>query len=216
MKVAVLSDTFGYLPKITKSYDIVIHCGNICPLMNGDIISIDAQMHWLDQSFCPWLKNIDSSVKVVCPGWSDNALSFLEPNFAHHIDGTYLRDESATFGKMIFHATPWVYPKNNFIDKKLRPAFCARNRTIYDSSLDKIPDNVNFLITRIPPLGILDKLNSNSIGDESIKKKMSKLKELRFHVFGSASDDSLGMIYKNEIVYINACTTEKGFVELTI
>jgi hypothetical protein len=160
MKIITTSDTFGVLPEIEESSDIFIHCGNFCPVLEKHQ-SLETQVRWLNEEFVPWLDKVPAEFKIIMPGNRDLAVEYLEPNFQYHIGAIFLKDQAATINKLVFYGIPWTpYAVKRDGEVKL---YSARNEKIYQSILDKIPEQTNVLLTRTSPLGILDKIDGVSI-----------------------------------------------------
>lgn len=215
MKVAVASDTQGVLPEINGRYDLFVHCGNFCPVVQGDHASIQAQVAWLHAQFRPWLETIHASHKIIIPGHNDIAVSYLEPNFEYHIDAIYLRDQAATVDGLVVYGMPWV-PHTLRRHTPSKSTFIARSPRMYEAALERIPDNVNILVTRIPPQGILDRLGSARIGDNALLARVSALPMLRMHFFGFATENGGQFVYRNNQLFANGCLGQVGYVEVDI
>lgn len=74
MKIIALSDTHGYLPIVTQSFDLLLHCGDVSPAHDHYFAFQD---RWLRTEFVDWVKNLpfkDKNSKVVMiPGNHDIA-----------------------------------------------------------------------------------------------------------------------------------------------
>lgn len=215
MKVAVASDTLGVLPEITGKHDLFIHCGNFCPTIPGDHVSIQSQIAWLHDQFRPWLNSINATHKIIIPGHGDIGVGYLEPNFEFHVDAIYLRDQMATVDGMVIYGMPWIpYGLRKHVPPK--SSFIARNLGMYTGAVDKIPDNVNLLVTRIPPQGILDKIGDSTIGDKYLLSRIDKLSHLKMHFFGFASGSGGEFLYRNTQLFANGCLGQAGYIDIEI
>ncbi len=213
MKVAVASDTQGVLPEIAGPHDLFIHCGNFCPTISGDHVSIQSQISWLHERFRPWLDSINATHKIIIPGHGDIAVGYLEPNFEFHVDAIYLRDQSTTVNGLVVYGMPWVpYALRKYVPPK--SSFISRNSAMYEGAVNKIPDNVNLLITRIPPYGMLDKLGDSNVGDKSLLSKISKCTQLKMHFFGFAVNSGGEFLYQDKQLFANGCLGQSGYIEI--
>lgn len=216
MRVAIISDTLGALPDIEEKYDLFVHCGNFCPPMpDGEYASIQSQVAWLHSMFCPWLSSIKAKNKIIIPGHFDLAVSYLEPYFEFHTDAIYLRDQSATIDGMLFYGMSWL-PASLRKYAPPKSVFIARNSDIYNESIDRIPDETQVLITRIPPLGILDRQFDINVGDKALLNRIHTLRYLKMHFFGLAAQAEERFLIKDEIVFANGCFSGNGYIELAI
>ena len=55
MKVLVTSDTHGYLPEITKPFDLLLICGDVCPAHDH---YFSYQKDWFNKVFVEWVKSL--------------------------------------------------------------------------------------------------------------------------------------------------------------
>lgn len=211
MKIAVASDTLGGLPTIEGEYDLFVHCGNFCPVNYGDKEDIASQIEWLESMFRPWLSSIKAKHKIIVAGNTDFAVNFLDPNFEYHVDAIYLRNEAVTIDGLIVYGMPWISPDLE-LEIPASSCFIASTGEAYQSALNRIPDYVNLLITRVPPAGILDRLDGNSIGDDKLRDRIGNLNSLKMHFFGAAADDGGKNLYKNQRLFVNGCLKQTGYV----
>jgi len=216
MRIAAASDTLGLLPEIQGEYDLFVHCGNFCPIIEGDNASIEDQISWLHEQFCPWISTISAEYKVIIPGHNDLAVNKLEPKFEYHLDGMYLRDQTTTIAGKVIHGMPWVpMSKKKFLGNK--PCFVASSKTSYKAAIDCIPEETNILITRMPPFNILDTSESGlNIGDKTLMRKVKILNELDIHLFGFATHVGCKHILKGKTLFANACLKAGGPAYLEI
>lgn len=66
MKVIALSDLHGTLPDIIEPFDLMLICGDICPVWNH---KVSYQEYWLKNDFNNWLRDLpynDAFSRVVC------------------------------------------------------------------------------------------------------------------------------------------------------
>ncbi len=69
---------------------------------------------------------------------------------------------------------------------------------------NEIPDNIDVLVTHVPPQKILDKTTSGSnVGSKSLRKFTEKLKP-KIHIFGHIHE-SYGNIKIEDTEYYNVC-----------
>ena len=210
MKIIVTSDTFGVLPVLDRECDLFIHCGNFCPPIQL-YEPLEKHIEWLDKEFAPWIKNIPAKHKIVMPGNLDLAVEFLDPNFEFYIDAIFLKAHAVTIDKMIVYGTPWTPYTEKRLNEELR-LYVARNDAIFDAMLERIPPKTNILISRVAPLGILDKRGGESAGNQKMLDKVQSLPELKMNLFGFASDEGGLYSIKNNILYANANVGQLGYI----
>lgn len=95
-----------------------------------------------------------------------------------------------------FHGSPYTpeFGSYSFMDKDLN----------LGHHWNKIPHDVDVLITHGPPKGILDYVAGRNVGSETLLQKIGALFNLKLHLFGHIHR-TRGYIKKNDTYFINAC-----------
>ena len=74
MKIIAFSDTHGYLPVVNEPFDLLLHCGDVCPAHDHYFAYQD---RWLHTEFVDWIKGLpfkdENSKVVMIPGNHDFA-----------------------------------------------------------------------------------------------------------------------------------------------
>lgn len=202
MKITFISDVHCKFNKlIIPKSDILISCGDY---------SFLGEPHEV-KNFHKWLNKQDATHLISVQG---NHEKGVEKNF-----------------QLSKQTAEEVCPRVHFIDEGLveiegfkiwcsaiTPFFCnwAWNRyrgKEIKKHWDKIPLDVDFLITHGPPYGILDTVSTHypvaSLGCEELANKIKELKNLKIHSFGHIHD-SYGVVDKEGVKFINAsiCTEQ--------
>ncbi len=155
MKIIVISDLHGYLPKISEC-DVVCICGDIIPLQyqNDTIKSIS----WFLLDFVPWTNSINCDKVIFIAGNHDWLFhDLLEKNhkldweieellLTSHLDTTkikYLCDNEYIYKDIKFYGTPWIPDLKKW-------AFYADSEKLKEK-FHKIPNNTDVLLTHTPP-----------------------------------------------------------------
>lgn len=167
MKVIALSDLHGNLPKITTPFDLMLICGDICPVWGH---SLSYQEYWLRNDFNNWLRGLpynDAFSRVVCIAGNhdfifekigkvkrEDLLSSLPSNFV------YLEHELYTFEyleddlkQVNIFGTPYCTQYGNW-------AF-MKSPEYLEERFSEIPNEVNILISHDPAFSM------NGLGDIS-------------------------------------------------
>jgi len=80
MNILALSDTHGSLPKIDTPFDVLLICGDVCPVYCH---ATKFQREWVNDEFNKWISNLpfkdDNSVVVMTPGNHDFVFEGKEP-----------------------------------------------------------------------------------------------------------------------------------------
>lgn len=184
-KIVATSDLHGTLEAWIPNGDILLIGGDICPAFNH---TYDFQYSWIHKTFLPWcVAKIDQKQFgdiVFIAGNHDfffeeiylksNENKFIK-NLPAHVH--YLRDSGTVINGITIHGTPWT------------PVFYDWAFMKPDADLsqyfDKIPDNVDFLITHGPPHGCNDCVGNrvDHLGSKSLKDAIMR-KNVKYNVFG--------------------------------
>lgn len=228
MKLVIISDTHSLHHKMHHSIpdgDVLIHC--------GDFTNIGRQTEL--QDFIDWFDNLPHKYKILIPGNHDKC---FDPKFdvtiksnatGLSLDRYPVAEGAATWTKSIM--SKYLSQKDNYflIDEEciienikfwgspFTPwfhgdywAFNAHRGDEIKKHWDKIPLDVNVLITHGPPKTdmFLDyTLNDYiNVGCEDLRRKLFELKKLQIHCFGHIHEGygKDGAENDNGIILINA------------
>lgn len=223
MIVKVFSDTHGYLPNISDSFDLLLIAGDITPAMRM-YSTKDKQKEWFISDFKKWVDSLPYNDKYsrvfIVPGnhdWmfenmSDDErfeletimgyrIEFLiheEKNFVYHkndVDSVTYRIFGTPFCK-IFYNWAFMLP-----DNELRKKY------------DEIPEGLDFLITHDPPtlndMGIITQGRNigKNAGNEILSKRILTVKPkyvFSGHIHsGNHSFDELDGIKMANVSYVD-------------
>jgi len=195
----VISDTHNKHKDIVfpelKSGDniknILIHC--------GDFSHSPEQVF----SFCKWFSEVPGyDERILIAGNHDKYIeevgykSFKE--YCEEKDIIYLQDTSVIIDGIKFHGSPWSNEFGNW-------SFMKDDFEL-DQYWQKIPDDVDVLITHGPAYGVGDEVQQDisnpHVGSNTLKYHINnRLKNLRFHFFGHIHEDYGIHQQDNYIVY---------------
>lgn len=172
-RITFISDTHGKHNQLNLiGGDILIHCGDISP--NG-------KKHMIED-FCKWFSKTDYTNKIFIAGNHD-WLFQTDPNIYKEIvnlyDIHYLFDSHIEIDGIKIYGSPW------------QPEFCnwafnlSRNGQDLETVWNKIPVDVDLLITHGPSYGHLDTVTgrSENLGCEILRSKIDEVKP-KIHVCG--------------------------------
>ena len=207
----MISDTHGLHESMLHPLpeaDVLVHA--------GDCTNVGTQKNLTD--FLYWFQNIKGfDTKIFCagnhdwcferkPAWLSN---YINDENLSQSDCVYLEDESfeiedPEFSRPIkFYGSPW------------QPEFCKWAFNVPRDKLylhwEKIPEDVDVLITHGPAYGILDVVEGKTehLGCESLIKYINKIKP-KIHISGHIHSGR-GVIEKNGVLHINASTTTERY-----
>lgn len=220
MKIAVTGDTVGNLPDIIGEFDIFVHCGNFSPIFEFESteVQIEKQTDWMAEQFNPWLKTIRANHKIVIAGHLDLAAQWINKDLQYHIDAITLQDESVQVSHKAIYGMNWILFSEELaaVEPSItdKAVYTIRQRDRFAAACSLIPDEVEILVTRMPPYGILDEVGNKNMGSKILLEKIKGLKHLKLHIFGLISDNGGQSLTSNGVVFANAAVN--GFMEITV
>lgn len=170
MKLVLISDTHGYQMPLPDG-DILIHAGDLTG--NGTFYAVQRELDWLNRQ--------PHRHVVIIAGNHDFAF-----------ENARINDE-LTFGRIIYLENSLVEIEGiKIYGSPVQPrfmdwAFNVDRGPAIRKYWDRIPNNVDVLVTHGPPMGILDQAspyhNSEHLGCEELALAVDRVKP-RLHMFG--------------------------------
>lgn len=190
MKILCISDLHSQFPSKEKlpSADMIICAGDSTNLGRPQEVA----------QFFQWFSNVNYQYKICIAGNHDflfQEYSLIQAFIPGNV--IYLFDNMVEIEGKIIYGTPW------------QPWFggWAFNRSEFEliELYNRIPEEVNILVTHCPPRGILDEtIMGEKCGSNSLFEKLSTLTKLELHVFGHIHESG-GQLYEhNGIKFVNA------------
>ncbi len=173
MKVDCISDLHGFYPDLPGG-DLLI--------LAGDYTASGKMNEWCD--FFKWLKKQNYSKKIVVAGNHDNFmyngfpkteqeardLQEIEEYLNFSSDFEYLCNSGTIYNDINIWGTPWT-PWFYRVNPKCK--YFMKRETMIAKMFQRIPYNLDILISHGPPHGILDKNDSGiHCGSQSLRKQM--------------------------------------------
>jgi predicted phosphodiesterase len=199
LTIVVVSDTHNNHNQVPiPDGDIFIHC--------GDMTDYGSDEEVLD--FDTFLSTLPHKHKLITFGNHERKIimrntpqQIQEKYFKNAI---YVQDETVAIEGINFYLSPWANNMSKIADvmvKSVNGVFYAKNDLEMRTVWNKIPENVNVLVTHCPPYGILDQ----GMGCKELAARLPSLPQLRVHLFGHVHDGH-GRETKDNILYVNAAT----------
>lgn len=199
MNIVALSDTHGRHQEVKfdekqLSADLLIYGGDFTLNIFPDPLNDEIKKQ--TQSFLNWLSSQPQKYKILIGGNHD---FFADRKFAEFKEMLpsniiYLNNETIEIdGYKIFGSPNTAeLPGWAFGDWE-------KNMSKY---YDKIPDDVDILVTHTPPYGILDLSSSgNRYGSKTLLERLKSLKP-KINMFGHVHE-SYGTLIKDDVLYAN-------------
>jgi Icc-related predicted phosphoesterase len=169
MHVVCLSDTHTLKPEVPDG-DMLIHCGDFSGLGNiKELVDFDN-----------WLSSFPHKYKIFISGNHDG---IFEQNYSFskslvNPSIIYLQDELIEIEGLRIYGSPWTPTFNDW-------HFMKDRGSPIQEVWDKIPNNLDVLITHGPPCGILDYsiYSHESVGCSNLLQTVMNSKP-KFHIFG--------------------------------
>lgn len=155
-------------------------------LTGGDVLALTGDFdleHYLQlEEFLEWLKKVGKKYTYVLlvGGNHDQVLADNLEEFKNSLKGTnifFLDNEPLTLfnPKVIFYGSSASVGYGN-----VYTAFAGTDGYLKDKVWNKIPKNIDILLTHTPPYGICDAY----YGSHSLLEKVQQLPNLKLHMFG--------------------------------
>lgn len=216
MKLVFISDTHNrHKNLLIPECDILISCGDFTSMGYEDEV----------RKFSKWMDQQDARHIIIVPG---NHELYFEKGLPESLNwikdecpiANVLMNDSIEIEGIKFHGLSWT---PFFFDW----AFNA-GRTIVEAGfyrkpfmgdlVEKIPDDVNILISHGPPHGILDTVNyadgtpkSGNLGCWELLKRVTELKDLDIHAFGHIHS-SAGEKHQDGVSFYNASICDEIYM----
>eukprot|EP01121_Diplochlamys_sp_Union-15-3_P020065 TRINITY_DN7705_c0_g1_i1.p1 TRINITY_DN7705_c0_g1~~TRINITY_DN7705_c0_g1_i1.p1 ORF type:complete len:241 (+),score=31.64 TRINITY_DN7705_c0_g1_i1:31-753(+) len=200
LRFVCMSDTHNYhkLYKVPLG-DVIICAGDFTTRGTKEEVS----------SFAEFLKTLPHQNKIVIAGNHDYSLDhnhylnrFKEDptpiNEPLLKNCTYLQDSSVNIQGIHIYGSPWT-PAGVF-----GWAFGCPEKNLKEH-FDKIPENVDILVTHCPPYGYGSKMrNGNDLGSIDLLKRVEQVKP-KIHVYGHIHE-GYGIYHNKDTTFVNAAT----------
>tara|TARA_Y100000310_G_scaffold345319_1_gene463736 strand:+ start:800 stop:1462 length:663 start_codon:yes stop_codon:yes gene_type:complete len=202
MKITFISDTHGLHRQMDSSLlkgDMLIHCGDF---MTDGYSLIEAR------DFLEWFSMVGNfKWRVLIAGNHDRLFEESPDTMGEMLDGfgniLYLQDILVNIEGINIYGTPYQPIMNNW-------AFnLPRHGKELESKWASIPDNTDILITHSPPYEVLDKVESDNIGSQTLLDRVRKVKP-KIHAFGHIHECP-GSIQKESTLFINAVQLDRDY-----
>ena len=134
--------------------------------------------------FSSWLSALPHKHKVVVAGNHDEIAEKMPQAVKECLSRSaciYLEDSSIEIDGVIFYGSPWT---PEFMDW----SFMKRRGQEIAEVWDKIPDNIDILITHGPPVGIRDNVNGVPQGCSDLLCRLQSL-NFKAHIFGHIHEE---------------------------
>ena len=213
MKIVIISDTHLLIQEEVPIPvgDILVHCGDC--LNSGNFTELPR--------FLKWFSQLNFRYKILVPGNHDfcfddeyrdySKIEFLKMNSGMR-SAFLLIDNAVEIEGVKFYGSPWQGSLPNWA--------CYRDKKFRKLAWSAIPEGLDFLITHVPPFGILDKAyhwtgsgylktQKEHSGSKLLKKHVLRTKP-KYHVFGHIHE-SAGLYKTPETLFINAANLNRDY-----
>lgn len=168
ISISIISDMHGELPYDLPGGDLLI--------IAGDCTGSDRLIQWAH--FFDWLKKQKYEKKILVAGNHDNYLTILPKPNERGYDFDYLCDSSVVFKGLKIYGIPYslTFP---FLNPHCA-AFTGSEEEL-EAKYDKIPNDVDILISHGPALGVMDQTKTGEhVGSPSLLRKLMDIKPRLF------------------------------------
>lgn len=196
MRITIISDTHRQHAALGRlSGDVLIHCGDMFSLFEGD----EGDIYDIDQWFA-----LQDFHAILCTGGNHDRV--LEARVRRHSapfeHAVYLQDSDFVLDGIRFWGAPWT--------PDLRGHAFFQDDAELHSSWEKIPHDTQVLITHTPPADILDRSSRGlDLGCRHLRATVSQISPTLHcfgHVHASAGREQIG-----DTTFINASSVNSQF-----
>ncbi len=192
LRVVCLSDTHlrhGPVPMA----DILLHAGDMTARGSAEEL----------MAFNSWLGTLPHLYKIVVAGNHD-VIFHQQPKIAQTLltNATYLQDQLAVVEGLRIWGSPWQPEFRSW-------AFNVPRGPHLRAIWERIPQNLDFLVTHAPPAGICDRtVDGESIGCTDLRDVVGARRP-RVHIFGHVHE-ARGIHTENGTIFVNASICHWG------
>lgn len=197
MKIICFADTHRCVEGLDMpKADVIICAGDYCN--SGSLEDVIAFNNWFSRLPCKYKILVAGNHDVCFERDPTLAKSLLDKNII------YLQDEGVELDGVKFYGSPWQLPfmdwAFNLPEDELRRKF------------ERIPNDVDVLITHSPPYGILDSVRKDEhLGSKSLLERAYQVKP-QYHIFGHIHHGYGEYVDKaRNITFINASLLDEGY-----
>lgn len=191
MDITAIADLHGHYPKLPGG-DLLI--------IAGDMTKNDTVENWLE--FYGWMENQLYDKIVYIGGNHDNLLQKEQ----YDSSAVYLEDSGITYKGLKIWGSPWSLRFDGINPKCC--AFTKHSDNTLAKKWDLIPDDIDILITHIPPYGILDNIfDGGHVGSHSLRRNVlsaNRFTNLKVHIFGHIHEGGGQILPSPLCKFINA------------
>jgi Icc-related predicted phosphoesterase len=173
MIIDCISDLHGLYPTL-EGGDLLI--------VAGDLTARDTEKQHAE--FAYWLEKQKYRKKIVIAGNQDGLIQNVKKSYAEKMfpDATYLEDSGTEFDGLKIWGSPWSLWFPGINPKCI--SFICHEKKLADE-YDKIPRDIDILITHTPAQGILDKTKDDRhVGSRALYCWLKYVGRPRLHVCG--------------------------------
>jgi Icc-related predicted phosphoesterase len=202
MKIVLISDTHCRFSNIKiPKCDILISCGDYG--FRGTPEEIKKFHEWLNEQNAKFIISVQGNHEL-----------WVEKNF---VEAKIIAETACP--RVFFIEEGLIDIENiKIYCSAITPFFCnwAYNRHRGEEirkHWDKIPLDIDVLVTHGPIRGVLDYCHREHVGCSDLAKKIHELKNLKFHAFGHIHE-GYGIHKENGITFINASICDERYLPI--
>lgn len=158
------SDWHGNLPPSIPKCDLLV--------IAGDVFSDLRQESWCRETLAPYLERVPARSIVAVAGNHDYVAE--KPLLMHSLNWTMLYNETAVVQGLKVFGSP---------NSSTFGSFCMPEEALA-RIWDTVDEDVDLLITHVPPFGLGDEIYGEHVGSPSLRARLDELTQLRLHAFG--------------------------------
>lgn len=199
MLIKLISDTHNDHHQLNSKdleSDILIHCGDACTKGN----------YSEGYAFLMWFVKQPAKYKILVPGNHDKKLREHKEliKLAYDLGIIVLNDDYLEINGISFYG----HSKTFMSSFKYTKEQISMRKSVWKN----IPENLDFLLTHMPPYGILD---TNREGEHcGCPELLEKVKEVKpiYHIFGHIHENGHTRTPKHDTTFINVANKNREYI----
>lgn len=214
MKIVALSDSHNQKPKMPDG-DLLIHSGDLT--MGGTKREVKAAIKWLGDL----ARNKYEHGVVLVPGNHDFLFETFRPGLplfkrgiAIEREPEYCKELCEKQGVDLVMNESFEVAGIKMWGSPIQPWFHDWAFNVHRGEIgliwDKIPLDVQLLITHGPPYGLGDLCRGGNVGCQALLERIKLLKEMKLHIFGHIHEGA-GVHWFNSKMFLNASVLDHWY-----
>jgi len=155
------------------------------------------------EDFIEWLSNLPYKHKVIVPGNHDGNFDIIREKCKNYDNIHFIIHNSIKIEGIKFFCSAYSRTFGDW--------WFMESEDVLEYLYEKIPEDINVLITHTPPFGVLDQtVHGILAGSTSLNHRINKLPNIKYNIFGHIHEN-FGEIKIEKVKYINCSIVDEKY-----